>query len=1186
MKEKRFQPDVFKPFPHGKGSCGKGMGIKMKKLKRALGILVALSMLISTSNLSVYASESSIPEQIDEDSVSSGDSPEVEDSQENFNETTESVYEAETYRVTFSLTECWEEGYNASVKIDNTGESIIENWALSFAYAGSISGIWNAVVDGKHNNGTYIIKNAGWNQDIEVGKSVEFGFGGTGNFPGFPQEYQLLGSLQPVTEEAYTIEYRLSSDWGSGFTGEILITNNTDTLLEDWILEFNFNRNITNIWNGCIEEYEDNHYIVKNAGYNSNIAAGGMVSIGFSGDQGTSADEPSEYKLYSYSCGDNDVNTEVDLTVDTDHDGVPDYVEDYFGTDKTKADTDGDGLSDYIELVSLVLNPVCADTDGNGIEDGYEDTDSDGLINIKECEIGTSIYKADPDGDGLSDHDEFMIYMTDPTKYDTDGDGVSDAKEIEWGTNPLVYDPLFSVNVEAADEDTVKASVEAVLSGEQAESLSVNKYEDEFFFPSNMPGYVGAAYEFSVGGAIDSAVIRFEFDETLLQDESFDPVIYYFNEDTQLLEELETTVTGNIASTEVKHFSKYILLNRTVFQSAFAWQDVWSTTGYSAVEVVLVIDNTGSMSYNDKNNKRLEVARGLVDKLPSDSKVGIVRFDYTELKLTEKLTDDKNIAKSYLTTKYFKAMGGTYMYKAISSDTGLHSSVIETANSKNIKIYTVGLGNSRSKYFTEYLKPLANNTAGVFYLASDANQLQEIYNDINKKIDIETDSDGDGIADYYEDNMVMFNGVTIKLDKNNPDSDGDGLTDGEEVAELNYQYNSDKSKVIVTGKLLSNPLEEDTDGDGISDEEEYIIGTNPRLADTDGDGLTDGFEYTMGFDPLNQDIDGDGRSDLQEYREGTDPYCYNKDWNEHVWDFVCGFIAGDFIADTDSLPTIMGQITSSLIPFVDIRDVAGNLVNGDYVFAGLSAIGLIPVAGDISKTAGKAGKFVLKNINDIPKVTGLLEFLNKNFPDVVKVLSKSDDFIDAAKKLSKADNIKLTRKQAKVITEAFENAGLSHYLIKTGNSLDLKDTVNIGSEIWEQGAVKRGKAIDEFINGHLSGNGLGTNFPVADRLLKDQKILVSTKSLDIAAQSYQNPKKLKNMLEKYADALKNIEKNYFKDGALKWGGTTLRIEQYDKKALEIVLPDVIITEDALKVLKEFKESMEKSGLEIWYRIAK
>lgn len=151
------------------------------------------------------------------------------------------------------------------------------------------------------------------------------------------------------------------------------------------------------------------------------------------------------------------------------------------------------------------------------------------------------------------------------------------------------------------------------------------------------------------------------------------------------------------------------------------------------------------------------------------------------------------------------------------SDTGLHSSVISRANNNDVRIYTVGLGSSSSSYFENYLKPLANNTAGAFYLASNANQLEEIYNDINKKIDIETDSDGDGIADYYEDNMVIFNGITIKLDKNNPDSDGDGLLDGEEVAELNYQYNHDKTKVIVTGKLLSNPLESDSDYDGKPD---------------------------------------------------------------------------------------------------------------------------------------------------------------------------------------------------------------------------------------------------------------------------------------------------------------------------------------------------------------------------------
>lgn len=150
------------------------------------------------------------------------------------------------------------------------------------------------------------------------------------------------------------------------------------------------------------------------------------------------------------------------------------------------------------------------------------------------------------------------------------------------------------------------------------------------------------------------------------------------------------------------------------------------------------------------------------------------------------------------------------------SDTANHSFVVTSANNEKVKIYTVGLGISSSSYFTNYLKPLASSTAGSFYLSSDASKLKDIYKDINKKIDIETDSDGDGIADYYEDNMVLFNGVTIKLDKNNPDSDGDGLNDGEEV-NLRYEYNEDKSKVIVTGSLTTNPIMIDSDGDGLYD---------------------------------------------------------------------------------------------------------------------------------------------------------------------------------------------------------------------------------------------------------------------------------------------------------------------------------------------------------------------------------
>lgn len=1115
--------------------------------------------------------------------------------------TTEAVYEADHYKVTFKLASNWENGYNANIKLENTGEEIIQNWHLGFNYNSAITKIWNAEISASEGN-KYVIKNAGWNQDIAAGGSIAFGISGNHAFQGFPESYGLIGTIAEVAKEEYTITYHAGNDWGSGFGGSISITNNTDKPLEDWVLEFDFTREITQIWNGVMESREGKHYVVKNAEYNSTIAAGASISIGIEGRGGNAGDEPADCVLYSY-------RDTIDLNRDSDGDNAPDYLEDYFGTDKRKTDTDGDGLSDYIELYSLVLDPRNADTDGDGICDGDEDLDGDGLTNGTEVQIGTSIVKTDTDGDGLSDFDENRMHGTDPLKEDTDGDGVSDAKEIELGTNPLVFDKTFQLNLKADSTDTVEVSVETALPGEQAESLTVKRYENKLFFPETMPGYIGGAYDFSVDGEIEKAKINFKFDKALLADPSFDPVIYYFNEETQQLEELDTVVEGNAASAEVTHFSKYILLNRKVFQDAFKWQDVWTSTGYSGVEVVLVIDDSGSMGWNDSTNQRLSVARNLIDKLPDNSKVGVVKFESAVSKLTTTIAEDKEKAKSYLTTSYFRSSGGTNMYSAINSafslyestddnimkmmvvlsdgatsDTGRHAAVVSAANDRNVKIYTVGLGSS-SSYFNSYLKPLANNTAGAFYLASEADQLEDIYNDINEKIDIETDSDGDGIADYYEENMVLFNGVTMKLDKNNPDSDGDGLLDGEEAAELNYKYNEDRTQVIVTGKILSNPLEADSDGDGISDEEELIIGTNPNNPDSDGDGLEDGTEYVAGFDPLAADMDGDGRLDLQEYQEGTDPYCYNKEWWDYTWDFICGFVAGDFIADTDSLPTIMGQVTSSFIPFVDVRDVVGNLANGDYTFAGLSALGLVPVLGDATKTAGKIGKFAVKNLDDIPKIAGLLEFLSKNFPDAVKVLNKSDDFVDAARQLSKLDNIKLTRKQAKVITEAFENAGLAHYLVKTGNSLDLRKTFDIGAEVWEEGAIKRGSMIDEFVNQHLSGGGLGKNFPVADRV--DERILVSTKSLDIAAQSYQKPNKLKRMLEKYGDSLQDFEKKYFKDAdKFRWGDTTLSITQYDKKALEIILPDVIITEESLKVLNDFKAVMEKSGMEIWYCITK
>lgn len=137
------------------------------------------------------------------------------------------------------------------------------------------------------------------------------------------------------------------------------------------------------------------------------------------------------------------------------------------------------------------------------------------------------------------------------------------------------------------------------------------------------------------------------------------------------------------------------------------------------------------------------------------------------------------------------------------------------------------------------------------------------------------DSDGDGLADGEE--------VGLGTNPLSADSDGDGLKDGWEVshgldpksADGNDGADADPDGDDLTNReeqqLGTDPLNADTDGDGLNDGAEISRGTDPFRVDTDCDGLPDGLEVALGTDPCQPDTDGDGMDDGWEHGNGFDP---------------------------------------------------------------------------------------------------------------------------------------------------------------------------------------------------------------------------------------------------------------------------------------------------------------------------
>ncbi|MFT3951720.1 MAG: cellulose binding domain-containing protein [Oscillospiraceae bacterium] len=121
------------------------------------------------------------------------------------------------------------------------------------------------------------------------------------------------------------------------------------------------------------------------------------------------------------------------------------------------------------------------------------------------------------------------------------------------------------------------------------------------------------------------------------------------------------------------------------------------------------------------------------------------------------------------------------------------------------------------------------------------------------------DTDNEGVPDFAE--------AEIGTDLNKPDTDADGLTDYQEY----YVLGTDPLKYDSVTAGISD-ADADSDADGLSNATEFQKNTEPLKPDSDGDGLKDGEELnTYGTDPLKADTDGDGLSDGDEVALGLNP---------------------------------------------------------------------------------------------------------------------------------------------------------------------------------------------------------------------------------------------------------------------------------------------------------------------------
>lgn len=676
-----------------------------------------------------------------------------------FAETGSITYSFDGYDVEYLVKNEWTEGQSVEVKITNTGDEPILNWAFKYDAEGVIDGLWNAsVYDTKETS--YIIKNVGWNYEIAPDASVSFGYTLSDYNGTNPDKFELCAKRVDKTD-GYDVQYNITNEWDTGLQGEIVITNTSEEPLEAWELSFDSTFEINNLWDGRIISAEENHYVVASEMWSNPIDVGGSKTIGFTGTKQAANDVALSNFSLSVVIIDDDGNSggtggntgnddpnpnpDIDITTDTDSDQIPDAYEEIFGTDKNKPDTDDDGLTDYEEIALTGTDPLVYDSVTEGISDADADCDEDGLTNKEELTLGTSPTSADTDFDGLSDYDEINVYNTDPLNPDTDGDGINDGDEIKLGTDPnsdttdgvkdterVTHQVIGSDSDVFSylndDDNPLKISVEIDAAGLAENCLTVDK--SKYYHAIENSAVVGVIpeFEYADGLKVDNMTIKFEVDETArankigsyakecaeLEGIKRLNVFEYFD-DIGVLLPIEThhDVENNIVYAETAEMGTYCVLDMEIWFKNLGIDPISTDENIEVSHIDLAYNSAASLSDGIALNSADTTTREKVDlALCLDTRTCVSSTEFSKMKQAIKYIVDLSYDNKL-------NVGDIYVYYQDKS--GYHKKLITKANLSDLD----GITRSIDVYYKK------NNTK-IYYFDLTA-MLEYTYNNISNR---------------------------------------------------------------------------------------------------------------------------------------------------------------------------------------------------------------------------------------------------------------------------------------------------------------------------------------------------------------------------------------------------------------------------------------------------------------------